>query len=296
MTFDTLLTTIDSLVADRAKSFPDKSKAIVAAIGQLSVNECISLGHQIHVIPERFGHDSTEEKLYAKASDAIVASTLAHLGFTTRVLEERGDAADIIGESSLHGYSFVADSKVMRLSRTAKNQKDFKVSSMHNWKGDCDHALLVCPLYQYPSSSSAIYAQSLSYNVAMIGFEHLLFLLDNRCGETAATSLRELFQFPSSVSHAVSHADRKKAKPLMSKLDQVVCDITGKTEAQFKSFLGDCRGYLSTRAGSEKTYWENVLESYKNLTRAQAIKKLVALSKIQSKIGTISRFIDESGS
>lgn len=296
MTFDTLLATIDSLVADRKKTFPDKAKAIVVAVGELTADECISLGHQIHVIPERFGHDSTEEKLYAKASDAIVASTLEHLGFTTRVLEERGDAADIIGESSLHGYSFVADSKVMRLSRTAKNQKDFKVGSMHNWKGDCDHALLVCPLYQYPSSSSAIYAQSLNYNVAMIGFEHLLFLLDSRCGETTGRSLRDLFQFPSSVSHAVSHADRKKAQPLMSKLTQVICDITGKTESQFKLFLGDCRGILSTRAGSEKAYWEDVLANFAKLTRAQAIKKLIALSKIHSKIGTISRFIDDASS
>ena len=46
-------------------------------------------------------------------------------GFTSLVLKERGDTADI--ECVTDEYSFVADAKAFRLNRTAKNQKDFEV-------------------------------------------------------------------------------------------------------------------------------------------------------------------------
>ena len=48
------------------------------------------------------------------------------------VLSERGDADDV--EDFAKQYSFVADAKAFRLSRTAKNQKYFKIQAMDNWK------------------------------------------------------------------------------------------------------------------------------------------------------------------
>jgi type II restriction enzyme len=78
--------------------------------------------------------DSTHEKLYAKMSDCVVAHLFTKLGFETKVLIERADCADVVARNLFHNYSFAADSKVFRLSRTAKNQKDFKVNSMKEWK------------------------------------------------------------------------------------------------------------------------------------------------------------------
>lgn len=63
------------------------------------------------------------------------------------VLTERADAADV--EVVCDSYSFVADAKVFRLSRTAKNQKDFKVQAMDGWRNTKDFAMVVC---QYISS------------------------------------------------------------------------------------------------------------------------------------------------
>lgn len=56
----------------------------------------------------------------------------------TRVLTERGDAADVEAVSS--NFSFVADAKAFRLSRTARNQKDFKVQAMDRWKHGTPYA------------------------------------------------------------------------------------------------------------------------------------------------------------
>lgn len=80
-------------------------------------------------IPEQYGHDTSEEKLYSKYTDALLAAAYRYIGLTSVVLDERADAADV--EAVGAGYSLVADAKVFRLSRTAKNQKDFKIDAMH---------------------------------------------------------------------------------------------------------------------------------------------------------------------
>lgn len=72
-------------------------------------------------IPESFGHDSSEEKLYAKYTDALLALSFKALGLQSLVLKERADAADV--EVFAPNYTFIADAKAFRLSRTAKKSK-----------------------------------------------------------------------------------------------------------------------------------------------------------------------------
>jgi hypothetical protein len=43
--------------------------------------------------------------------------------------------------------SAIADAKAFRLSRTAKNQKDFKIQAMDSWKRGKPFAMVVCPIY-----------------------------------------------------------------------------------------------------------------------------------------------------
>lgn len=82
-------------------------------------------------IPESYGHDTSEEKQYSKYTDALLSETYKSLGLKSLVLKERADAADV--EAFAKNYSFVADAKAFRLSRTAKNQKDFKIQAMDGW-------------------------------------------------------------------------------------------------------------------------------------------------------------------
>ena len=79
-------------------------------------------------IPESYSHDSSEEKLYSKYTDSLLCESFKSIGLKSLVLTERADAADV--EAFAKDYSFVADAKDFRLSRTAKNQKDFKVQAM----------------------------------------------------------------------------------------------------------------------------------------------------------------------
>ncbi len=58
------------------------------------------------------------------------------LGLASKTLNELADSADIIAESKQgYNYGLVADAKCFRLSRTAKNQKDFEISNLSDWKG-----------------------------------------------------------------------------------------------------------------------------------------------------------------
>ncbi len=126
-------------------------------------------------IPEAYAHDSSEEKLYSKYTDAVIHEAFSAIGLTSLVLKERADAADV--ECACDDYSFVADAKAMRLSRTAKNQKDFKVQAMDGWKRGKPFAIVVCPIYQLPSRSSQIYQQAAARSVCLCGYTHLAVLV-----------------------------------------------------------------------------------------------------------------------
>lgn len=126
-------------------------------------------------IPESYGHDSSEEKLYSKYTDCLLSLAYTALGLKSLVLKERADAADV--EALAKDYSFVADAKAFRLSRKAKNQKDFKVQAMAGWKRGKPYAMVVCPIYQLPTSSSQIYQQAIDKNVCIFTYSHLALLL-----------------------------------------------------------------------------------------------------------------------
>ena len=143
-------------------------------------------------IPEAYAYDSTAEKLYAKYTDAVIHEAFKAIGLTSAVLTERTDAADV--ECVCDDYSFVADAKTFRLSRSAKNQKDFKIQALDNWKHGKPYAMVVCPVYQLPSRTSQIYQQAIARSVCVYTYTHLAFLVQRVEDANAGTSLlQEVF-------------------------------------------------------------------------------------------------------
>lgn len=125
-------------------------------------------------VPEQYARDSSEEKLYSKYTDAVICECLSAIGLRSAVISARADAADVQARGS--DYSLVADAKAFRLSRTAKNQKDFKVQAMDGWRNGLDYALVVCPIYQLPTQRSQIYQQAIARNVCILSYSHLAAL------------------------------------------------------------------------------------------------------------------------
>lgn len=126
-------------------------------------------------IPEQYGRDSSEEKLYSKYTDAVVSESFAAMGLRSVVVDTRSDSPDIRARAA--DYSLVADAKAFRLSRTAKNQKDFKVQAMDSWRGELDYTVLVSPIYQWPSRTSQVYQQAIARNVCLLSYAHLAALV-----------------------------------------------------------------------------------------------------------------------
>jgi type II restriction enzyme len=127
-------------------------------------------------IPEEYGRDTSAEKLYSKYTDTLLSAAFCQIGLTSIVLTERADAADV--EVVGPNYSFVADAKAFRLSRTAKNQKDFKIEALNGWKHGKPYAMVVCPIYQLPARTSQIYQQAIARNVCIFSYSHLATLVE----------------------------------------------------------------------------------------------------------------------
>ena len=186
---------IDTIKDVSVKDFKIASKEIRNFIDDIPEDEFKDIVKEIGTIPENIEHDSTEEKLYSKASDIILARCFRLLGLAARALDERADSADILAESiSGYNYSLVADAKCFRLSRTAKNQKDFKVSNLSDWRGsENEYAVLVAPYFQYPQATSQIYSKALENNVCLLSWEHISIMLQQNIKETNSLSLESLW-------------------------------------------------------------------------------------------------------
>ena len=246
---------------------------------------------QIGTIPESVAHDSTKEKLFAKASDAVLSRAFRELGLQSIVISERADTADVIAKSPIHGYTLVADAKAFRLSRTAKNQKDFKVGSLSNWRKDNDYAVLCSPYFQYPRSQSQIYAQAIDNNVCLLSWEHLIFLLTHGIRENERVNLSVLWNFGEILSHKVVVAEKKKS--FMKDFDKFLLSSIGQTQADFDKALASCIQNITQRGEAEKAYWENERKAITAYTHEKAISELIKSKKIDEKIRQIDSYIRE---
>ena len=238
-------------------------------------------------IPERYGHDSSEEKLYSKYTDVVIHEAFTAMGLTSVVLKERADAADV--ECVSRAYSFVADAKAFRLSRTAKNQKDFKVQAMDNWKHGKPYATVVCPVYQLPTRSSQIYEQAASRNVALTSYTHLAVLV--RYAEQAGKA----------KAHALLHAMFKTVEAMNPSKDAVAYwqAVNGVFLSAESCLPAIWREEKIASTESIAVAREEALrflaaerERIMRLSREQAIREVMKWRKLESRIRAVKSVAD----
>jgi len=238
-------------------------------------------------IPENYGRDSSEEKLYSKYTDCLLSLSYSSLGLKSIVLKERADAADV--EVFAKDYSFVADAKAFRLSRTAKNQKDFKVQSMHGWKRGKPYAMIVCPIYQLPTSSSQIYQQATTQNVCIFTYSHLALLLtySQLEGQTKAQKLlKNIFETVKALNPSKNATDYwlavNKTILSFSKKIEPIWDIEKKVATES----------ISIAKEEALTFLAQEREKIMRMTHKEALKELIKIHKIENKIKTINAISD----
>ena len=238
-------------------------------------------------IPESYNHDSSEEKLYSKYTDALISASYSYIGLESTVLKERADSADV--EVVAADYSFVADAKVFRLSRTAKNQKDFKVQAMDNWKRGKPFAMIVCPLYQLPSRASQIYAQAAARNVCIFSYSHLAIL--TRLAEIEGTNvvvclLHEVLRTVQALNPS------KNANTYWQAVNRAMLQYGEPIGGLWRTEKIATMESIGISKEIALTYYANQRESIMRLSHRDAIKQLIEMHKIDSRIETIEAVTD----
>lgn len=238
-------------------------------------------------IPESYGHDTSEEKLYSKYTDCLLSLAFNSLGLTSLVIKERADAADV--EVVAKDYSFVADAKAFRLSRTAKNQKDFKVQAMHGWKRGKHYAMVVCPIYQLPTSSSQIYQQATTQNVCVFTYSHLALLLSYSETEGKAKAqqlLTKIFETIKALNPSKSATDYWLA------INKIILAFSKKIEPLWNIEKGVATESIAIAKDEALTFLAQEREKIMRMSHKEALKELIKVHKIESKIKTINAITD----
>jgi type II restriction enzyme len=77
---------------DDSTKMIDELRAEIARDGKEALLDHLRL---CGAMPEQYGHDSSEEKLYSKYTDAVICESLSAIGLRSAVITARADAADV---------------------------------------------------------------------------------------------------------------------------------------------------------------------------------------------------------
>ena len=255
-----------------------KNKGIGALLGHLRL---------CGAIPERYGHDTSEEKLYSKYTDIVIHAAYLWMGFNSLVLKKRADVADV--ECVSDHYSFVSDAKAFRLSRTAKNQKDFKVQAIDGWKHGKPYAVIICPVYQLPSRASQIYQQAGARSVCIGTYTHLSVFAryaEESGKENAMELIHEVFRTVEAMNPS------KNASAYWQIINRRILDFDKNISCLWQEEKRASIESIQISREEALNFLASERERIMRLSRQKAIKEILKASKIENKIRATESVVD----
>ena len=181
-------------------------------------------------------------------------------------------------------YSFVADAKAFRLSRTAKNQKDFKVQAMDNWKHGKPYAMIVCPVYQLPSRASQIYQQATARSVCIATYTHLAVLVRYAQESTKRRTVelvREIFRAVEAMNPS------KDAANYWQTVNRTLLDFDGKISDIWREEKLASNEAILIAKEEALTFLAAERTRIMRLSRDEAIKEVLRWRKLDNKIRVV---------
>ena len=235
-------------------------------------------------VPEQYARDSSAEKLYSKYTDAVVSEALGAIGLRSSIIATRADAADV--QARAEQYSLVADAKAFRLSRTAKNQKDFKVQAMDVWRGGLDFAILVGPIYQFLPRNSQIYQQAIVRNVCLLSFSHLACLVALAYRKGAGVAEESLHRILKTVT--VLHPSKSAIDYWIGINRALVDSLSGDSDLWEEEKRASLEALEVARDESLR-YLRAERDRLLGLSRQEAVDELVRLAGVGSRVERVAR-------
>lgn len=267
-------------------SFADNSEVLSERLQEeIKNNGFLSLISHLRLcgdIPEWYGHDTSEEKLYSKYTDILLCEAYKLLGMKSIVLTERGDAADV--EAFADTYSFVADAKAFRLSRTAKNQKDFKIEALNRWKYGKPYAMVVCPIYQLPAKQSQIYHSAITREVCIFTYSHLSILILFAQGTSTNLAQELLYKIFENIK-AINPT--KSSIEYWLNLNKTMLDFSPVLKKLWKEEKIVTENSVNIAKQAALNFLARERERICRMNHNEAIRELLKLTKIQNRITTI---------
>jgi len=179
--------------AQRTNGIPDTTASVEAFrihIKDLDDKDLAILLIHSGFIPDQYGDDSSDETLYSKLVEVMVAEWGQRLGYLTSLPTAKASVEDV---TFVHGDAvIVSDVKSYRLGRSqqAPNVKDvIKAEDYNKWLGNRTESLKCGGLVVYASrfdfvkgSDVYLYASNAApqRRILILFFEHLAFLLINK--------------------------------------------------------------------------------------------------------------------
>ncbi len=276
---------------DVRTDFQDAVKTLSAVVDECDREDFLSLVLHVGIIPELLKRDSSQEKLFSKLSELVLSRAFSLLGFDTKAVQRRGDSADVVAKSRFWNYSLVADAKSFRLSRTAKNQKDFKLSSLAKWRQNenAEAAVLVAPYYQYPVRESQIFREAMDVNVCLFTWESLYFLILKSVCENDDLSLRPIWNFSLRRGEVCLHKDSKNN--FLDESCSFVAQLCNVDFHEWLTTLSHCREATLRRGRDEIDSLNREIAALNRLSHAEILERLIASLGLRNNIKTIQAYL-----
>jgi hypothetical protein len=281
------ITSIIEEVCESGRTFPQKIDRLYEKLSPWDTPAITSRLYSAGVIPEMYDHDSSEEKVYAKYCDILVAESFKAMGFRSIVSARRSNVADLYVDGS--GYSMVCDVKAFRLSRTALNPKDYKIEAVDKWRRnqEADYAFLVAPHPQFPKDISRLYDEAIRYNVALLSFAHVEFLLKVTADTDRPIDLRSLWN----LVQELDNPSEVRGSSYWRAVDRVVVRVAGGREEDLAQSKERYEEEFCQQARLQIAFWETRLAQIRSMSREQLVTRLIAAEGIERKIGVIEQYL-----
>ncbi len=274
-------------ICEQGGTFPQKIEKLYQKLSPWHSSDILERLTYAGVIPEMYNHDSSEEKIYAKYCEILVTEAFKSMGFNSKVIDIRSNRADFYIDGL--GYSAVCDVKTFRLSRTALNPQDYKIKAVNKWRlnQESDYAFLVGPHPQFPKDISRLYDEALRYNVTLLSFAHIHFLLTISQQTNQPLQIESLFK----INEFVKNIAEIRGLSYWNTVDQVVIDCCNGKENDLIQSKQKYEQAFSDYAKLQIQFWENRKIEITLMSQQQLITDLIKAEGIDGKIRNIKKYL-----
>lgn len=255
-------------------------------------------------IPDLYPGDSSEETLFSKLTEILVAEWADRMGFKSNVVKTKSSYEDInfnIGEKVV-----VCDAKSFRLSRSqqAPNVKDFlKPADIKKWLNRHENGLgglITFPDTHDWTESSDVYLYCTDKNcpTVILSYIHLALIL-HFCDKHSAKKLKKLWNyeklFPRTLDKKISGGNRNAYWGVINSKIISILDISGSDFIlyfeQCKKLQTECiKSHVERLQEFKSRIIEEIEKAYKKFSKEELLNELVEY-RIKNETCKIDEFI-----